>query len=374
VSDFRPWPWFKRWLLEGVAWVVFVKVALAIGVGLTVAATAVAEALPFPVVLLPAVAAFGASVWCVNQVAKLLSRRRPVDPTDEPQPAVRRALDKALRGQQLDPKEREILKAREPTVVAPTVEQASRPDWTAFCADAGDSDMGGRHGAAVYLRSDKETARNIRCHARRNDEAPFGAKTRGGQVGVASLHYPGDFEGATLAPGRYKIEWLGYIGGVELLLANATFEVNDKLQVFCHDRPAPEPGASDPVVSTKVKFAEGNQDRPTGTEILHASGRRDAAPSPEAVGAKATVPTPGISTDDDAPRQTEPNMHDQAASSGDIALSGTEWSFRHFLRPKVGDAAPSRAPVQISVVGANVWIHEVRLTWRPKARPRSLGG
>ena len=55
----------------------------------------------------------------------------------------------------------------------------------------------------------------------------------------------------------------------------------------------------------------------------------------------------------------------QAAAAADAALVGKQWSFNYALRAAIGDATPKRAPVEIGIVGANVWVHEVRLTWRP---------
>jgi hypothetical protein len=44
---------------------------------------------------------------------------------------------------------------------------------------------------------------------------------------------------------------------------------------------------------------------------------------------------------------------------------GQSWHFEFRLRVAVGDAAPGEPPVEITSKGANVWVHEVRLAWRP---------
>src|SRR5687768_13221603 len=54
-----------------------------------------------------------------------------------------------------------------------------------------------------------------------------------------------------------------------------------------------------------------------------------------------------------------------AAQLADAELIGKTWHFEYRLRVAVGDAVPSVPPVEISSKGANVWVHDVRLTWRP---------
>lgn len=48
-----------------------------------------------------------------------------------------------------------------------------------------------------------------------------------------------------------------------------------------------------------------------------------------------------------------------------IALAGVPWHFKFEIRAKAGLGEPARAPVEIHPVGANVWVHEVRLSWKP---------
>lgn len=54
-----------------------------------------------------------------------------------------------------------------------------------------------------------------------------------------------------------------------------------------------------------------------------------------------------------------------SAHEAEIALSGVAWQFRFQLRPVVGAASPTQPPVEIRTVGANVWVHTVRLSWMP---------
>lgn len=61
---------------------------------------------------------------------------------------------------------------------------------------------------------------------------------------------------------------------------------------------------------------------------------------------------------DDAKAQT------QAAHLADAELVGKTWHFEHRLRVAVGDTIPSEPPVEIMVKSANVWVHEVRLSWK----------
>jgi hypothetical protein len=55
----------------------------------------------------------------------------------------------------------------------------------------------------------------------------------------------------------------------------------------------------------------------------------------------------------------------QVLTAADAELVGKAWLLQHRLRIAVGDAVPSEPPIEISIKGANVWVHEVRLTWRP---------
>lgn len=56
----------------------------------------------------------------------------------------------------------------------------------------------------------------------------------------------------------------------------------------------------------------------------------------------------------------------QEAAAAEAALVGKQWHFTFRLRAAVGDAAPAEPPVEISVTGGvNVWVHEVRLSWKP---------
>jgi hypothetical protein len=57
------------------------------------------------------------------------------------------------------------------------------------------------------------------------------------------------------------------------------------------------------------------------------------------------------------------------AAAADAELVGRKWHFEFRLRVAVGDAAPTEPPVEIRVKGANVWVHEVRLTWKPSQPP-----
>jgi hypothetical protein len=58
-----------------------------------------------------------------------------------------------------------------------------------------------------------------------------------------------------------------------------------------------------------------------------------------------------------------------AAASADAELVGRPWHFEFRLRVAVGDAVPADPPVEITVKGANVWVHEVRLTWKLSQPP-----
>jgi|1186.fasta_scaffold04924_2 hypothetical protein len=54
-----------------------------------------------------------------------------------------------------------------------------------------------------------------------------------------------------------------------------------------------------------------------------------------------------------------------AVMAADVALAGKPWRLESRLRVPVGDAQPD-APIAITSVGASVWVHDVRLTWRPQ--------
>jgi hypothetical protein len=58
-----------------------------------------------------------------------------------------------------------------------------------------------------------------------------------------------------------------------------------------------------------------------------------------------------------------------AAAAADAELVGRPWHFEFRLRVAVGEAVPNEAPIQIMVKGANVWVHEVRLSWKPSQPP-----
>lgn len=53
------------------------------------------------------------------------------------------------------------------------------------------------------------------------------------------------------------------------------------------------------------------------------------------------------------------------AHEAEIALAGVPWHFKFEIRAKAGPGEPARPPLEIHVVGANVWVHNVRLSWRP---------
>jgi hypothetical protein len=55
----------------------------------------------------------------------------------------------------------------------------------------------------------------------------------------------------------------------------------------------------------------------------------------------------------------------QVFAAAEAELVGKTWILQHRLRVPVGETVPSEPPVEISIKGANVWVHEVRLTWRP---------
>jgi hypothetical protein len=56
----------------------------------------------------------------------------------------------------------------------------------------------------------------------------------------------------------------------------------------------------------------------------------------------------------------------QAAAAADAELVGRTWIMQHRLRVAVGGAVPTEPPIEINITGANVWVLEVRLTWRPR--------
>jgi hypothetical protein len=161
-------------------------------------------------------------------------------PKVEPDWVTRRAMHKALTGKKLSRRERRRLEGREPQLFAPSVIQGDRPGWNASCSDAGYTGSDNRHGAHLFLSSDRETAKTFRCLVREPGGQAILAYPSGGQVGQMMLHYPADFAGApALTVGEYTFEWFGYVTGEkhEMLLARASFRLNNGLQVFCAPRP-----------------------------------------------------------------------------------------------------------------------------------------
>jgi hypothetical protein len=59
----------------------------------------------------------------------------------------------------------------------------------------------------------------------------------------------------------------------------------------------------------------------------------------------------------------------QALAAADAELVGRPWRFEFRLHVAVGNAVSAQPPVEIMVKGANVWVHEVRLTWKPSQPP-----
>lgn len=54
------------------------------------------------------------------------------------------------------------------------------------------------------------------------------------------------------------------------------------------------------------------------------------------------------------------------AREAEVALAGVAWTFHFELRPVAGsDGVLGDSPVEVRPLGANLWVHEVRLSWRP---------
>jgi hypothetical protein len=88
----------------------------------------------------------------------------------------------------------------------------------------------------------------------------------------------------------------------------------------------------------------------------------DAALVWTAIGAVAAVIAVGIGAWQIAQNRAAKKAN---AHEAEIALAGVVWKFRFELRPSAGDAKPTQPPVEIRPDGANVWVHAVRLSWRP---------
>lgn len=64
-------------------------------------------------------------------------------------------------------------------------------------------------------------------------------------------------------------------------------------------------------------------------------------------------------------RRADARAHAADARADEATLSTRAWSLQGSLFPvaAIGAARTSRAPIEVWVDGANVWVHEVRLSW-----------
>jgi hypothetical protein len=68
---------------------------------------------------------------------------------------------------------------------------------------------------------------------------------------------------------------------------------------------------------------------------------------------------------EEADRRADKRESEAAAREEEAALATTPWIIHHELAPVVEGHDVKRAPVLIRPKGINLWVHEVRLSWRP---------
>lgn len=54
------------------------------------------------------------------------------------------------------------------------------------------------------------------------------------------------------------------------------------------------------------------------------------------------------------------------AREEEAAMASTPWAFKYELAPVLRDEKPEHPPISISIEGSNMWVHDVRLSWRPR--------